>query len=187
MAKKSKTRQGAAKVPAPKKAATAKKRGVSVKKSLGVKKILGAKKGAAGGKKRATHLKLPLPIARARKLSGDLYQSASLAIWSDAIERAPEPERATLIQLQDAICDAADLLKLAKATNPKNLRLFWVARFDRDNLPTAPPTTPPRFIAAASEEEALEIWRATFKDEQGPGSPRARLVPELGEAPGLLE
>jgi hypothetical protein len=200
MAKKSKTRQSAALAPA---AATAKKSAAkptgtkkvgakkgpgvkkvaSVKKGVGVKKV-GAKKGAAGGKKRAaTHLRLPVPIARARKLSGDLYQSASLAIWSEAIERAPEHERATLIQLQDAICDAADLLRLARATNPKHLRLFCVACFDRGELPT----TTPRFVAAASAEDALEIWRAAFKGETGAGKPQARLVPELTETPGMLE
>ena len=92
-----------------------------------------------------THLALALPLARARKLAGDLYESAGLALWSEAIEKAPEPERATLIQLQDAICDAADLLKLAKATNPKHLHLYLVACFDRDDLPT----TQPSFVTAA--------------------------------------
>lgn len=176
MAKKSKTDRdeaAAAKTRAPKKA-PAKRR---------APKSAGGKKKAASGRKRAvTHLALALPLARARKLSGDLYESAGLALWAEAIERAPEPERTTLIQLQDAICDAADLLKLAKATNPKHLHLYLVACFDRDDLPT----TPLRFVTATSEEEALEIWRAAFKGTYGRRNPLARLVPELGETPGLL-
>ena len=177
MAKKSKIHQG--EVAAPKKRAPKK---APLKKRA--PKPVGVKKKAVGGKKRAaTHLALPLPLARARKLSGDLYKSAGLALWAEAIEEAPEPERATLIQLQDAICDAADLLKLAKATNPKHLHLYLVACFDREDLPT----TPPRFVTATSEEEALEIWRAAFKGSYGRRKPRARLVPGLGETPGLLD
>ena len=126
MAKKSKIQQGlgegaAAKKRAPKKATA------SVKKP-----------GSVGKKRPATHLALALPLAKARKLSGDLYEAAGLALWAEAIEKAQEPERATLIQLQDAICDAADLLKLAKATNPKHLHLYLVACFDRDDLPITP-------------------------------------------------
>ena len=182
MAKKSKIQQGglgegaAAKKRAPKKKAPASLKRLAPKPD-------GGKKKAAGGKKRtATHLALPLPLARARKLSGDLYESAGLALWAEAIEKAPEPERVTLIQLQDAICEAADLLKLAKATNPKHLHLYLVACFDRDDLPI----TPPSFVTAASEVEALEIWRVAFKGTYGRRKPRARLVPALGETPGLL-
>ncbi len=179
MAKKSKLQQGgfgegaAAKKRAPKKAlAPLKKR---APKPDGVKK-------AVGKKRSATHLALALPLARARKLAGDLYESAGLALWAEAIEKAPEPERATLIQLQDAICEAADLLKLAKATNPKHLHVYLVACFDRDDLPI----TPPSFVTAASDEEALKIWRAAFKGTYGRRKPKARLVPALGETPGLL-
>jgi hypothetical protein len=172
MAKKSKiaTEPGAPKKPPAKKRAP---------KSAGVKKK------AAGGKKRrvATHLALALPLARARKLAGDLYESAGLALWAEAIEKAPAPERAMLTQLQDAICDAADLLKLAKSTNPKHLHLYLVACFDREDLPI----TPPRFVTATSEEEALAIWRAAFKGSYGRRKPRALMVPGLGEAPSLMD
>jgi hypothetical protein len=147
------------------------------------KKSASAKKAAGGGKRVAGRIALTAPLAKARKLSGDLYQSAALSIWAAAIEAAPEPERAVLIQLQDAICDAADLLRDARATNPKHLQLYWVACFDRDGLPA----TPPHFVAAASEEEALDIWRTAFKGEYGRRKPKARLVPKLGETPGLLE
>jgi hypothetical protein len=182
MAKKSKIQQGgngegaAAKKRAPKKAPAPLKR----RAPDGGKKAAGRK--AVGKKRSATHLALPLPLARARKLAGDLYESAGLALWAEAIEKAPEPERATLIQLQDAICEAADLLKSAKATNPKHLHVYLVACFDRDDLPI----TPPSFVTAASDEEALKIWRAAFKGTYGRRKPKARLVPALGETPGLL-
>ncbi len=156
----------------------------AAKKYTGPKKIANAKKIAGAKKKRvAGRIALTAPLAKARKLSGDLYQSAALSIWAAAIEAAAEPERAVLIQLQDAICDAADLLRDARATNPKHLQLYWVACFDRDGLPA----TPPRFITATGEDEALEIFRAAFKSEIGRRKPRARLVPKLAETPGLLE
>jgi hypothetical protein len=180
MAKKSKIQQGGLGEGAAEKKRAPKKAPASVKKRAA--KPDGGKTKAVGKKRTATHLALPLPLARARKLSGDLYESAGLALWAEAIEKAPEPERATLIQLQDAICEAADLLKLAKATNPRHLHLYLVACFDRDDLPI----TPPSFITAASEVEALEIWRAAFKGTYGRRKPRARLVPALGETPGLL-
>jgi hypothetical protein len=175
MAKKSKINQLAASEPGAPKKPPAKKR---------APKPAGVKKKAAGGKKRvATHLALALSLAKARKLAGDLYESAGLAFWAEAIEKAPAPERATLTQLQDAICDAADLLKLAKSTNPRHLHIYLVACFDREDLPT----TPPRFVTAKSEEEALEIWRAAFKGSYGRRKPRARLVPGLGETPSLMD
>jgi hypothetical protein len=177
---------------------TSTKRGTSAKKGTAAKKKTGAlaaksasgarasRKAASGGKRPSGNrppgrIALTAPLARARKLSGDLYQSAGLAIWAEAVESAPEPERAVLIQLQDAICDAADLLRDAKATNPKHLQLYWVACFDRDGLPA----TPPRFITAAGEDEALQIFRAAFKGEVGRRKPRAQLVPALAEKPTL--
>ncbi len=155
----------------------------AAKKSASAKKLAGGAKKFAGGKRVTGRIALTAPLAKARKLSGDLYQSATLSIWAAAIEAAAEPERAVLIQLQDAICDAADLLRDARATNPKHLQLYWVACFDRDGLPA----TPPRFITATGEDEALEIFRAAFKSEIGRRKPRARLVPKLAETPGLLE
>ncbi len=143
-----------------------------------------AKKSASAKKKRvAGRIALTAPLAKARKLSADLYQSAALSIWAAAIEAAAEPERAVLIELQDAICDAADLLRDARATNPKHLQLYWVACFDREGLPA----TPPHFVTATDEYAALEIFRTAFKSEIGRRKPRARLVPKLGETPGLLE
>jgi hypothetical protein len=138
-------------------------------------------KKADGRKKSTSHLALSLPLAKARKLAGDLYQAAGLALWAEAIESAREPERGLLIQLQDAVCDVADLLREARATNPKHLKLYWVACLDREGLPT----TPPHFVTATNEEEAVEIFRAAFKDEIGRRKPRARLAPTLAEQPQL--
>ena len=91
-------------------------------------RTLAASTDAAKREKRvAARLNLPLPLARARKLSGDLYQAAGLSLWAEAIDAAAPETREELIQLQDAICDAGDLLKEAKATNPKHLALFMVA------------------------------------------------------------
>jgi hypothetical protein len=174
------------------KKATAARKGTAAKKKTGAlaaKSAGGARaaKKASGGAKRSSgnrplgRTALTAPLARARKLSGDLYQAAGLAIWAEAVEAAPEPERAVLMQLQDAICDAADLLRDARATNPKHLRLYWVACFDREGLPA----TPPRFITAADEDEALQIFRAAFKGEFGRRKPRAQLVPALAEKPAL--
>ena len=211
MAKKSKVRRLSAALAAPeaemgaaaKRAASTKrgtstKGGASTKKGAAAKKktdplaaksssgARAAKKAASGGKRPSGNrppgrIALSAPLARARKLSGDLYQSAGLALWAEAVEAAPEPERAVLIQLQDAICDAADLLRDARATNPKHLQLYWVACFDRDGLPA----TPPRFITAAGEDEALQIFRAAFKGEFGRRKPRAQRVPALAEKPAL--
>jgi hypothetical protein len=142
------------------------------------------KKLAAGGKKRlSSQLAMRLSQSRAHKIAGDLYEAAALDIWATAIEAAPEPRRAELIRLQDAICDAADHLREARSANPRHLRLYSVACFDRAGLPT----TPPHFVAAANEAEALEIWRTAFKGSYGRKTPHARLVPELGAAPGVRE
>jgi hypothetical protein len=137
---------------------------------------------AADGKKRVS-LTVNLPVGRARKLAGDLYQSAGLAFWTAAIESAPEPARAELISLQDAVCDAADLFKEARAANPKHLALYMVACYDRDDLAV----TPPRFITAASGQAALDIWRAAFKGVYGRRTPRAVEVPPLASAAALHE
>ena len=158
----------------------------SVKKKAAkpaAKKVLGATpaKKAGGGKKRtAGQLALTLPQAKARKLAGDLYQSAGLAFWAEAIEAAPAAEREILVRLQDAICDVADLLKQARSTNPKHLHLYCVTSFDRDGQPAAP-----RFITAAREDEALEIFKAAHKGEVGRRKPRAQLVPVLATEPKL--
>ena len=89
----------------------------------------------AVGKKRASSLSLTMPLARARKLAGDLYEAAGLALWTEAVEAAAEPKKSELVQLQDSICDAADFLREAKASNPRHLQLFWVACLDRNGLP----------------------------------------------------
>lgn len=164
MAKKSKTRTGAAATP---------------KKSAAPR----ARTDAAKKKRASSQLSLTMPLARARKIAGDLYEAAGLAMWADAIETAAEPKKADLIQFQDSICDAADFLRQAKATNPKHLRLFLVACLDRHGLPS----TPPKFVTAASEEEALAIWREAFKGEYGRRRPHAWPAPELASAPGLHE
>ena len=134
-------------------------------------------KKAGGSKKGTSRLALPLPLARARKLAGDLYQAAGLAFWAEAIEAAPEPERDVLIQLQETVCDVADLLREAKATNPKHLKLYWVACLDREGLPA----TPPHFVTASDEEEAQALFRAAFKGEIGRRKPRAQIVPNQAE------
>ncbi|WP_294541867.1 hypothetical protein [uncultured Rhodoblastus sp.] len=135
----------------------------------------------SAGKRPSGRIALTAPLARARKLSGDLYQAASLAIWAEAVDAAPVPDRAALIELQDAICDAGDLLRDAWATNPKHLMLYWVACFDREGLPV----TPPRFITATDGDEALKIFHAAFKGEFGRRKPRAYPVPALAEKPTL--
>lgn len=139
---------------------------------------------AATPKKRSSsRLSLTMPLARARRIAGDLYEAAGLALWAEAIESVGEPRKSELIHLQDSICDAADFLREAKATNPRHLQLFWVACLDRDGLPA----TPPRFITAVNEEEALAIWREAFKGEYGRRRPRAFLAPTRADAPGLHE
>lgn len=132
-------------------------------------------------KRVAGKLTLTLPLARARKLAGDLYQAAGLRLWADAIEAAAPEVREELVQLQDAICDAGDLLKQARQSNPKHLALFMVACFERDDLPA----TPPHFVTATSEDEAIAICKAAFQGEFGRRKPRAQKIPERGDQPGL--
>jgi hypothetical protein len=132
-------------------------------------------------KRVAGKLTLTLAPARARKLAGDLYQAAGLRLWAEAIEAAAPEVREELIQLQDAVCDAGDLLKEAKQSNPKNLSLFMVACFERDGLPV----TPPQYVTATGEDEAIAIWKAAFKGEFGRRKPRAQKVPERGDQPGM--
>jgi hypothetical protein len=181
MAKKTKTSKSAAR-PARKKPQPAKKR-QSPKKQGAPKKLGAAGKGEAPKKRGSSVLGLTLPLARARKLAGDLYEAAGLALWAEAIETADETKRSALIHLQDSVCEAADFLREAKATNPKRLHLFCVACLGHDGLPT----TKPRFVTAASEKDALAIWRKAFKGEFGRRRPRAHLVPALAAAPGLHE
>ena len=181
MAKKTKTSKSAER-PARKKPQAAKKR-QTPKKQGGPKKQGAAKKRGAPKKRGSNVLGLTLPLARARKLAGDLYEAAGLALWAEAIESAEEAKRSALVHLQDSLCEAADLLREAKATNPKHLHLYWVACLDRDGLPTANP----RFVTAASEKEALAVWRKAFKGEFGRRRPRAQLVPSLAAVPGVHE
>lgn len=180
---------------APKKRTTPKKRAAgsaargakkaAAKKSVGKKSVVkkGGSKKAAAKKRSAGGLNLFLPLAKARKLAGDLYEAAGLALWTEAIASAEEPKKSGLVQLQDSICDAADFLREAKASNPRHLRLFWVACLDRHGLPS----TTPRFVTAATEEEALAIWREAFKGEYGRRRPHAWPVPALASAPGVHE
>ncbi len=170
MAKKSKMRGGKPTAPAAALEAAGKKPAAAGKRAA-------RKKPAAGA------LSLTLPLARARKLAGDLYQAAGHGIWAEALDKATSESREQLIHLQDAICDAGDILREAKAGNPKHLGLYMVACYDRDGLPA----TPPRFVTAASADKALEIWKAAFAGEYGRRKPRAEKVPERGEAPGLHE
>lgn len=153
---------------------------------------------AAGAvKKRASNgLNLTLPLARARKLAGDLYEAASLKLWAEALDRADaardEERKADLIRLQDSICDAGDFLRAAKANNPRHLRLFCI---EDDGAR--------RFVTAADETEALKIFRAAKKmttgikravgeaekSEAGPPArvrrPRIFAVPTLAATPRL--
>lgn len=163
MAKKSKTRTD-------KPAATPARKPNSAKQAAPVLKA-GRKKRAAGG------LTLSLPLARARKLAGDLYEVAGLNLWAEALDAAEPSRREELVQLQDAVCDAGDLLKLARLSNPKHLQLFMVACYDRDGLPA----TPPRFVTAANAEDALTIWKAEYKGKYGRRKPRVESVPERGD------
>jgi hypothetical protein len=126
-------------------------------------------------------LTLPLSLSRARKLAGDLHQAAGLTLWADALETAAPEAHEVLVKLQDAICDAGDLLKMAKASNPKHLSLFMVACFERDGVPA----TPPQFVTAASEDEALAIWKAAFRGKYGRRKPRAERIPDRGDQAGL--
>ncbi|WP_296709218.1 hypothetical protein [Rhodoblastus sp.] len=173
---------------AAKKQTTPKKRAAgaatrSAKKAAAKKSVVkkGAAKKAAAKKRSSGGLNLSLPLAKARKLAGDLYEAAGLALWTEAIASAEEPKKSGLVQLQDSICDAADFLREAKASNPQRLHLFWVACLDRHGLPS----TKPRFVTAATEEEALAIWREAFKGEYGRRRPHAWPVPELASAPGV--
>jgi hypothetical protein len=172
---------------APKKRTTPTKRAASdaargAKKAANKKNVVkkgGSKKTAT--KKRSGGLSLSLPLARARKLAGDLYEAAGLAWWTEAIASAEEPKKANLVQLQESICDAADFLREAKPSNPRHLQLFWVACLDRHGLPS----TTPRFVTAATEEEALAIWREAFKGEYGRRRPHAWPVPALASTSGV--
>ncbi|HUO54133.1 MAG TPA: hypothetical protein VMU18_05310 [Rhodoblastus sp.] len=130
---------------------------------------------ATARKREKSRLSLTLPLARARKLAGDLYEAAGLALWAEAIESSDEPKKAALIHLQDSICDAADFLRHAKATNPRHLQLYWVSSGEGG---------PPRFVTAANEAQALAIWRETCKEEAAGRRPQVRLVPTLAPAPG---
>jgi hypothetical protein len=194
MAKKNKVERPRAALASPGKAqgTIAKKRTLAKKRTVANKKTMTLATKSAGGAKRLLvnpppgkrpvgRISVTAPLAKARKLSGDLYQAAGLALWDEAVEAAQEPDRTVLIELQDAICDAADLLREARATNPKHLQLYWVACFDREGLPA----TPPRFITAAGEDEALEIFRLAFKGEFGRRKPRAHLAPALADKPTL--
>jgi hypothetical protein len=181
MAKKTKTSKNPAR-PARKKAQAPKKR-QAAKKQDAAKKHETAEKQEAPKKRGSSVLGLPLPLARARKLAGDLYEAAGLALWAEAIESADESKRSALVHLQDSVCEAADFLRKAKATNPRHLQLYCVACRGSDGLPT----TEPRFVTAASEKEALAIWRDAFKGEYGRRRPRADLIPALAAAPGLHE
>ncbi len=122
MAKKTKTPKSAER-PARKTSQTPKKRQAVTKQE-------------APTKRASSVLGLTMPLARARKLAGDLYEAAGIAQWAEAIETAEEPKKSGLVHLQDSVCEAADFLRKAKATNPKHLQLFCVACHDRDGLPT---------------------------------------------------
>jgi hypothetical protein len=175
MAKKTKTTKSAER--------PARKRLQAPKRRQTVKNQDTAEKQEAPKKRGSSVLGLALPLARARKLAGDLYEAAGLALWAEAIESADEPKRSALVNLQDSVCEAADFLRKARATNPKHLQIYCVACQGSDGLPT----TEPRFVTAASEKEALAIWRTAFKGEFGRRRPRAHLVPALAAAPGLHE
>jgi hypothetical protein len=140
---------------------------------------------AAKKNRSSSQLSLTMPLARARKLAGDLYEAAGLAMWAGAIDSASESRKAALVHLQDSICDAADFLRGAKATNPHHLQLFWVACLNDEGLPCAEP----RFVTAANEQQALEIWRDAFKDagkgENRRCAPRAWPAPALAPTPRL--
>lgn len=168
---------------ASKESAARKPGGMKKAEKPATKKTAGAarsKKTAARKKRAAGLLALALPQSRARKLAGDLYQSAGLALWARAIEAAPASEREILVRLQDAICDVADLLKEARSTNPKHLQLYCVASFERDGLPATP-----RFVTASGADEALEIFKSAHKGEAGWRKARAQLVPVLAAEPQL--
>ena len=179
MAKKTKTSKSAAR-PARKKPRAPKMR-QAAKTQESAKKQETAEKQEAPKKRGSSVLGLTMPLARARKLAGDLYEAAGLALWAEAIKSADEPKRSALVHLQDSVCEAADFLRKAKATNPKHLHLYCVACRGRDGLPT----TEPRFVTAASEKEALAIWRKAFTGEFGRRRPRAHVIPALAAAPGL--
>lgn len=163
MAKKSKTRTE-------KPAAAPASKPKSASKAAPVLKV-GRKKRAAG------ELSLTLPLARARKLAGDLYEVAGLSLWAEALDAAEPSRREELVQLQDAVCDAGDLLKVARLSNPKHLQLFLIACYDREGLPA----TPPRFVTAANAEDALAIWKAEYKGKYGRRKPRVEKVPDRGD------
>ena len=186
MARKSKTspaKADAAAEPTAVKAASARSAPAKGRAAKGGSEKKAAAKKAAVKKRAASRLSLSLPLARARKLAGDLYEAAGLALWAEAIETAAEPNKTELVALQESICEAADFLRDAKAANPRHLQLFWVACLDRSGLPS----TTPHFVTAASEEDALAICRDRFKKEFGRRRPHAFPVPPLADAPGPHE
>ena len=143
--------------------------------------IARARKKPSGGKRTAGQLALTMPLARARRLAGDLYEAAGLAIWTEALERADEAAREEILALQEAVCEAADLFKEARSTNPHRLSLYLVACYDRDGLPD----TPPHFVTAASGEDAIKLWKLANRDKFGRRKPRAQKVPPRGDKPLL--
>ncbi len=84
MAKKTKTSKSAAR-PARKKPRAPKMR-QAAKTQESAKKQETAEKQEAPKKRGSSVLGLTMPLARARKLAGDLYEAAGLALWAEAIE-----------------------------------------------------------------------------------------------------
>jgi hypothetical protein len=138
----------------------------------------GAAPKKAAAKKRARKaaggLSLSLSLAKARRLAGDLYEAAGHALWGEAIDAAQSPEREALIALQDAICDAADALGGVKALGLHPLRQYCIVQ----------PGSAPRFVTAATQEEALAMWKATG---DAPGEALVLPVPAPAATPQIQE